>query len=132
MNRWQFLAFALVPLLLRFFGPTPAPALVWWTSHGLEKIRPFDPVPENLTHTVKIHSARNEFEPFQVVLRAEEQNIDGVDIEVTDLRSNAGVIPSAKYVSVYLERFLDLKVPSSVTGGTGEWPDPLIPRVDRY
>src|SRR5207244_1138300 len=30
------------------------------------------------------------------------------------------------------ERYLDLKTPSSITGGTGEWPDPLVPRVDRY
>src|SRR5262249_18492425 len=77
-------------------------------------------------------AARNEFEPFQVILRPEVQDIDGVDVEVTDLRGQAGVLSSAKSISVYMERYLDLKTPSSLTGGTGEWPDPLVPRIDRY
>ena len=132
MSRWPFLPLAAIPLVLGFLRPAPSPALVWWTTHSLEKIRPYDRVPEYAPQSVKIQAARNEFEPFQVVLRAESPAIDAVDIEVTDLRGKSGVIPSAKYISVYLVRYLNLKTPSSVTGGTGEWPDPLVPRVDRY
>ena len=129
--RWPLLALGL-PLLLGFLVLTPKPALVWWTTHGLEKIHPFNSRPQNAAQEVKIQAARNEFEPFQLVLRAEGQNIDGVDISVTDLHSNRGVISSDKYISIYMERYLNLTVPSSLTGGTGEWPDPLVPRVDRY
>ncbi len=132
MSRWPFLPLAAIPLVLGFLRPAPSPALVWWTTHSLEKIRPYDRVPEHAPQSVKIQAARNEFEPFQVVLRAESPAIDAVDIEVTDLRGKSGVIPSAKYISAYLVRYLNLKTPSSVTGGTGEWPDPLVPRVDRY
>ena len=132
MSRWPFLPLAAIPLVLGFLRPAPSPALVWWTTHSLEKIRPYDRVPEYAPQSVKIQAARNEFEPFQVVLRAECPAIDAVDIEVTDLRGKSGVIPSAKYISAYLVRYLNLKTPSSVTGGTGEWPDPLVPRVDRY
>jgi Domain of unknown function (DUF4091) len=129
--RWPLLALAL-PLLLSFPVPIPKPTLVWWTTHGLEKIRPFSSRPQNAAQEVKIQAARNEFEPFQLVLRAESQNIDSVDISVTDLRGSRGVISSDKYISIYMERYLNLTVPSSLTGGTGEWPDPLVPRVDRY
>ena len=132
MSRWPFLPLAAIPLVLGFLRPAPSPALVWWTTNSLEKIRPYDRVPEHAPQSVKIQAARNEFEPFQVVLRAESPAIDAVDIEVTDLRGKSGVIPSAKYISAYLVRYLNLKTPSSVTGGTGEWPDPLVPRVDRY
>jgi len=86
--------------VLGFLRPAPSPALVWWTTHSLEKIRPYDRVPEYAPQSVKIQAARNEFEPFQVVLRAESPAIDAVDIEVTDLRGKSGVIPSAKYISV--------------------------------
>lgn len=133
MTRWPFLPLAAIPLVLGLLRPAaPSPALAWWTTHSLEKVRPYDRIPEHAPQSVKIQAARNEFEPFQIVLRAESRAIDAVDIEVTDLQGKSGVISSAKYISVYLERYLDLKKPSSVTGGTGEWPDPLVPRVDRY
>src|SRR5262249_43552600 len=32
----------------------------------------------------------------------------------------------------YLERYLDFAQPSSIAGKPGEWPDALVPRVDRY
>jgi hypothetical protein len=132
MNRWRLLALAVVPLVLSVFRPPPGPDLVWWTTHSLDKIHPYDREPQEPVLTAKISAARNEFEPFQVVLRAAKEDIDGVDIEVADLRGASGVIPSKNCVSIYLERYLDVTIPSSIAGGTGDWPDPLIPRVDRY
>ena len=108
---------------------------VWWTTHALEKVRPDDspagspgrPAP------VELFAARNEFEPFQLVLRAEERPLRGVDAEVTDLAAERGgaAIPS-RHATVYLARPLRLARPSSIEGAAGEWPDPLVPRVDRY
>lgn len=132
MSRWYFLAVTTVPLLLSFLRPVPQPSLVWWTTGSLEKIHPSATEPPNAAHAAKIHAARNEFEPFQLVLRAQGQDVDGIDIQVSDLRGPGGAIPSEKYVTVYFEGYLDLTRPSSIDGGTGEWPDPLIPRVDRY
>jgi hypothetical protein len=123
---------AATPLLLSIFAPASAPALVWWTTHSLEKVRTFEKQPAEPSHTVKIYAGRNEFEPFQIVLRAEGQDINNVDVECTDLRGERGSLSAAQYITVYLERYLNLSIPSSITGGTGEWPDPLIPRIDRY
>jgi hypothetical protein len=128
---WYFLTLAAVPLILRVALTVPGPDLTWWTAHGLEKIHPNDAEPDHAAHAVKISAASNEFEPFQVVFRAERIDIDQLDVTTTDLRSADGIIPS-KYLSIYLERYIDLTIPSSVEGGTGEWPDALVPRVDEY
>jgi Glycoside hydrolase 123, catalytic domain/Glycoside hydrolase 123 N-terminal domain len=132
MSRWPFLTFAALPLLVSLLRPAPESGLLLWTTHALEKVHPSDPVPQNASQAVKISAARNEFEPFQIVLRAQGQDIDAVDVEVTDLRGAGGLIPSKKWITVYREAYLNLTHPSSVAGGTGEWPDPLIPRVDQY
>ena len=132
ISRWPILLIAAVPLVLTSLERAPVPGLSWWTTHSLEKIRPYDREPNGASRNVKISAARNEFEPFQVVLRTDGHDIDAVDIEITDLQGKSAVIPSEKYILAYLERYLDLKKPSSVAGGSGEWPDPLVPRVDRY
>src|SRR5207244_11574205 len=102
MTRWPFLPLAAIPLVLGFLRPAPSPALVWWTTHSVKKVHPYDRVPEHAPQSVRIQAARNEFEPFQIVLRAEGPAIDAVDIEVTDLRGKSGVITAAKYSAVHL------------------------------
>jgi hypothetical protein len=81
---------------------------------------------------VDLYAGRNEFEPFQIVLRASSKDVSGVDIEFSDFHSADGAGISAGNVTVYLEEFVNLSSPSSIEGGDGLWPDPLIPRVDRY
>ena len=98
----------------------------------MAKVKPGDAVPTTPAKTVEIYAGRNEFEPFQIVLRAGDQDVPGVDIEVSDFRTSEGAEISKKNVTVYLERFLNLEKPSSLEGGTGLWPDPLVPRIDRY
>src|SRR5262245_8147571 len=131
MSRWHVLAIAAVPVLLGLMRPAPGPELVWWTTHGIAKVHPYDPAPSPPPHSVKLQAARNEFEPFQVILRAESRDIDGVDVTVTDLRGPNSVIPQTS-VFVYLERYINLAKPSSIDGGSGEWPDAVVPRIDRY
>jgi len=105
--------------------------ITWWTTHALEKIRPLDPIPRKLGHSIELWAARNEFEPFQIVLRTEGQDLPGVDIEVTDLEGPKASIPAKDNITIYFETYITLKVPSSIEGAAGDWPDPLIPRVDR-
>ena len=132
MTRRYFLALAAIPVLLTFLRRPSDLEFAWWTTNALEKVHPYDGEPVNSPHVVKIQAARNEFEPFQVVFRAASQDIDAVDVDVTDLRGPSGVIPSKANVTVYLENYLNLRMPSAIDGGSGEWPDPLIPRIDRY
>ncbi len=115
-------------------GPAAKPPqpLTWWTTHPLAKVKPFDPVPTMPVKRVDLYAGRNEFEPFQIVLRAKSKDLSGIDIEFSDFRTVQGAEISRKNVTVYLEGFVNLKRPSSIEGGDGLWPDPLIPRVDRY
>ncbi|MCX6624260.1 MAG: DUF4091 domain-containing protein [Acidobacteria bacterium] len=98
----------------------------------MAKVKPLDPVPSAPVKSVDLFAGRNEFEPFQIVLRANTRDLSGVDIAFSNFRSAEGAEISRNNVTVYLEAFVNLTRPSSIEGGEGLWPDPLIPRVDRY
>jgi hypothetical protein len=108
------------------------PSFVWWVTSEVEKVRPDDPPPSKSENSVHIFAARNEFEPFQIVLRAERQDVRNVDIAASDLKGPGGALISKQNITVYFEPFIKVETPSSVEGNAGEWPDPLIPQVDRY
>jgi len=131
MHRWVMLAIAAVPLVLTVYL-TPTPAFLWWTATALEKISPNDNPPTEPKKSASIAAARNEFESFQIVLRAQSQQIDAVDVEISDLHGPKNAVITKENVTIYLEPFVDLKQLSNVEGRAGEWADPLIPRVDRY
>jgi len=117
------------------FMPTAgevAQPFTWWTTHPLAKIKPLDPMPSTPAKSVDLYAGRNEFESFQIVLRAGATDLSGVDIDFSNFRTSQGTEISKENVTVYLERFLNLDRPSTIEGGTGLWPDPLVPRVDRY
>src|SRR5438067_5301572 len=131
MHRWLILTVAAIPLMFNAFRPAP-PSFVWWTSGALEKIRPYDSPPVKLKQTVHISAARNEFEAFQIVFRAGLQDLDGMDLDISDLKGPNDAVLSNKNVTIYFERDLNFARPSSIEGKAGEWPDALIPRTDRY
>ena len=128
------LALILFTMTAAAWGPAAeAPQLfTWWTTHPLAKVKPLDPVPGVPVKEVDLYAGRNEFEPFQIILRGKLKDLAGVDIEFSDLRTVEGAEISRKNFTVYLEAFVNVKRPSSIEGGEGLWPDPLIPRVDRY
>ena len=131
------LSFLRALILISMAVPACAPAVeplqfTWWTTNSLEKVKPLDPVPNMLVKDVDLYAGRNEFEPFQIVLRARLKDRSDVDVEFSDLRTAEGAEISRKNVAVYREAFVNLTRPSSIEGGDGLWPDPLIPRVDRY
>jgi hypothetical protein len=103
-----------------------------WTTHALVKVQPDDPPPQTRSQSAEIWAARNEFESFQIILRATRGDFAGVDATVSDLRNAEGAIIPCANIAIYRETYLELRQRSSVEGKAGEWPDPLIPRVDRY
>ena len=115
-----------------FAGRAKAQELKWWTTHALVKVRPSDSPPSENSQAVELFAGRNEFEPFQVVLRVETRDVEKVDVRVSDLIEPSGGSLASENIMIYWERYLKLKSPSSAEGDAGEWPDPLIPRVDRY
>jgi hypothetical protein len=113
-------------------APPPPQPFLWWTTNPLAKVKPLDPVPSVPAKSADLSAGRNEFEPFQIVLRAPSRELPGVDIDFSDFRTADGARIASSNVTVYLEEFVNLRRPSSIEGGDGLWPDPLIPRVDRY
>lgn len=118
-------------------GPVHGPSLRGggleaWTTHGLDKVRPHDP--PRAGGPPRLAAARNEFEPFQLVLRptSPARGVRGVDVEADDLVAPGGARIASRHVAVFLERYVTLGERSSVDGAAGEWPDPLVPRVDAY
>ena len=101
-----------------------------WVTHGMVKVRPDDPAGPG--REAELLAARNEFEPFQIVLRS-PRPVRGVDVAVTDLEAaDGGGRLASRHAAVYLQRYIELSTASSAAGGTGEWPDPLLPRTDHY
>src|SRR5687768_12577882 len=110
-----------------FVGKSAGTEIRWWTANALEKIRPYQPAPPGPAHSVDISAALNEFEPFQIIVRAESDNLAGVRVELSDFAGPGGNVLGKGHSTVYLQQFLNLSTPSSIEGSTGEWPDPLLP-----
>jgi hypothetical protein len=110
----------------------PASSVSWWIVSGLEKVRPADPVPSPPERSARLEAARNEFEPFQLVLSTASADTERIDVEASDLSGPQGAVIPARNVRLYLERNISLQLPSSVDRTAGEWPDPLVPRIDAY
>src|SRR5882672_6443489 len=110
MHRWAVLTLAAIPLMFAALRPAPV-ALTWWTTDGMEKIRPYDSPPEKPRNAVQISAARNEFESFQVVFRAETADVDRIDLDVSDFKGPGNAVISRNNITIYFERYLDLPKP---------------------
>lgn len=104
----------------------------WWIVDSFAKIKPLDPVPGTPLKSATLQAGRNEFEAFQIVLRADDKDVSDIDVEFTDLRGSQGVEVARNNLAVYFEQFLNITQPSMIGGTAGLWPDPLIPRIDHY
>ena len=101
-----------------------------WFESPLNKIFPTDRIePTGRENTVRLRSARNGRESFQLVLRAPAgERLDNVDIRVQDLlhREEDVRIPSAQ-VRKALPSYHPVRIASHFEGPTGLWPDALRP-----
>jgi hypothetical protein len=99
-----------------------------YTVDGLTRVRPHDA--PRAAPSVHIKAARNEYEPFQVVVRAGEEGLQGVMVRVSDWRGARGRVISRKHVTLYREHYVEVKTPSPKSKeGAGWYPDALIPFV---
>ena len=80
--------------------------------------------------SVALSAARNEYEPFRIIVRAGDQPLADVDLVASPLRGPAGEIP-AENVTLFREHYIDVFEPSlRSTAPTGWYPDALVPFVD--
>lgn len=100
-------------------------ASVWW-AEGAYKVMKNDALPQATSTGVSLLSARNEHEPFLIVLRP-KQRLDKVRVELGPLVSPGGGTIDASRISVCHVGYVNVVVPTDAAGATGEWPDPLPP-----
>jgi hypothetical protein len=122
MFRW-WAAAALAVAAVAPARPAAGPEV--WALSSLETVRPRH-TPRG-TATARLQAARGEWENFQLVVRP--GTAASIDVQVGPLVGPGGATIAPR---LYRIGFLDLKIPSSVEGSTGPWPDPLIPSVDAY
>jgi hypothetical protein len=103
-------------------APALARGATLWTAAATEKIRA-DAAARPEATTAQLSAARNEFEAFQIVVTGPAS---GVSVTGAQLQG-PGTIPAPK---LFREDFIDVQRPSSVDGGTGRYPDALVPDVD--
>jgi len=120
---------SLVLLVCAFSGALPSPAaeaaMQVFAIDALERVRPHDAVREG--GSIQIKAARNEYEPFQIVVHAGANGLKGVNVQVSDLRSGQATVPSRR-ISLYREHYIEVTKASYKTKeGTGWYPDALVP-----
>jgi len=101
------------------------PCAVWW-AEGAYKVMRDDPVPAAEQGVVRIAAARNEFEPFLVVLRPETRLVD-VRVSAGPLTDGQGGMIGPAHVTVCHVGYVKVTTPTDEAGAAGWWPDPLPP-----
>lgn len=119
------LAVAAVAAALALPLPARAAAQIYAESSTV-KVQPTDP--PKAAKTARIAAAKNEFEAFQVVVRADGAAVTQVTARASAL-NGPGSIP-ASAVRLYREEYLQVTTPSGSIGKAGRWPDGLVPAVD--
>src|SRR5512143_3294304 len=98
---------------------------IWWAP-GAYKVMRTDPVPLRRDEAVVIRAARNECEPFLLVL-APKRRANRVRVETEDLRPEKGAPIARSNISVSLVEYVPVTRPTDEFGAAGDWPDPLPP-----
>lgn len=107
---------------LMFDGPE---ASVWW-AEGAYKIMKSDPAPRAAADGVSLFAARNEYEPYILVIRP-KLRLDRVRVECGPLTTEGGAVIDPSRISVCHVGYVNVTVPTDESGAAGEWPDPLPP-----
>ncbi|MBM3237252.1 hypothetical protein FJZ31_13245 [Candidatus Poribacteria bacterium] len=114
------------------YGASPAQVddgLTYWIIHGTTRVKPDDLSTGN--QTVAIKAAKNEYEPFQVILRAADENLTKVDVSVSDLVGKNGHRIEKENITLFREHYVHVRVPSyRCENPPGWYPDALIPFIN--
>jgi len=94
-------------------------ALQFWTTTPGERIFKDDPTPDGVVGSeVKVYAARNEFEPFQIIVKPTES---------TDATVAIGDFGAGIEAEVYQVAYVHIEQATDNLGQVGDYPDPLWP-----
>jgi len=116
---------ALVALfMLTALAPTWGATI--WTAPAMTRVQPRDP--PTAARGIGISAARNEYEPFQVIVTAADDGLTGVTVGVSDLKGPRGALIPKNAIKLYREHYIQVMRPSyRCDAPPGWWPDALIP-----
>ena len=100
-------------------------ATVWWAEGAYKVMKDARP-PRATSPEIRLHCARNEYEPFILILRP-KQRMDGVRVEMDPFAGPKGAANPSLEVSLCRVEYVRVTVPTDEFGKTGDWPDPLPP-----
>ena len=115
--RW-LLAILLLSFTLGPFKLGSAESPAWWVTNPMTKVRPYDQPPQAPQIGADLHAARNEFEPFQLVLHGGDLELTELDVDLADLLGPGSAVISRDNITIYLEKDVDLAKPSLSGGPT--------------
>ncbi len=142
LERWKLYVLLVCSLLLNVYSqtlpqildngfgyqlPSPPEVAVWWCE-ATYKVGRQRALPMDSSSNVQIEAARNEYEPFQIVLRP-SIILSNLTVSVSDFERLGNGPPSriaATNVDVRTVDYVPVVAPSDNFGTAGEWPDPLI------
>lgn len=129
MNVRSYVRLLWLPLVLWMAVPVAADWRVWTVAETRRVLREDLPGAQD-TLPVKLAAAGNEWESFQILVRAEEP-VTGIRVEAGELRGPNGAVLPATAARLYRQHALHLTDPSYRNDQfkPGWYPDPLIPVV---
>jgi len=96
--------------------------------HGNIKLWKNITLKKDINHNLKLDSAMNEWEPFQLFIRANE-NVDNVSVSVSDFINKEGDMLNPP--TIYRQSYINVKSTSNKKyGHTGLVPDALVPLIN--
>ncbi len=96
-----------------------------WTAPCVEKILKSQKLPA-VEAPLAISAARNEFEPFQIIVQSE--STQNLAVSISDFSNGADIIPASN-VTLHRVDYVNITQLSDPFGRLGEIPDPLYPVV---
>jgi len=104
--------------------PSDGPCQLWWCE-GHHKVSRTRAVPTVKKPHIELAAARNEYEPFQLVLRP-KADLRDLRVRLSPLKGKAAAL-AAENISVDEVAYVNVTRPTDSAGVRGWWPDPLPP-----
>ena len=112
-----------------FFIPDVSAEMRVWVDHGSVKIYQTGDSTGN-NRNLAIYCAKNEFEPFQIFIFADQKELSNVNVTVRPFINKAG--NRVDDIFIYREHYVEAPTPSRGDFKAGFCPDALLPKIDRY
>ena len=98
---------------------------------SLTKIRPYDLI--SGSSSISLAAAKQEYADWQVLVTGNGEDLSNLDVTLSNFTDGKGHTIPASGGTIYFEKYLNVFYSSRLQGSDlGEWPDPLIPKVDPF